>query len=202
MTTALWLLVLIICAYGLSYAIMHTLARFHRSYFALRIFLLPGIILHELAHAAACVVTGTKIVSINFWDSTGGNVVHHKPRFAFLIQPFISFAPFPVGLYSLYLLNSFLSIEHWQVSIALVYLMVSIAATLAPSKTDVIAAAEGLILLVAIGGTIAWFTPEWIESLAPNLEQFAIGFQSLIILLVIMQISIHALALLRERVGR
>jgi hypothetical protein len=128
---------------------MHSLAITSRKYLILRILLFPGVIIHELAHAAACLVTNTKIEQISFWDEAGGSVVHHKPKFSFVTQPFISLAPLPVGIGLLFFLSTLLSPFGW-LSLPIIFIMVSIAATLAPSKTDFIHAMEGLVFLFGL----------------------------------------------------
>lgn len=152
---------LIIGCYVLSYLIMHQTARVSSSsYFLFRLFLLPGVILHESAHALACVITGTPIVDISFWDERGGHVTHHKPKFPFLLQPFISLAPLPFGILSLIYLSQFIAKDAIFISAVSLLLMLSIAATLAPSKTDFTLAAWGIVFLAIIGGGVLFLFPD------------------------------------------
>lgn len=58
-----------------------------------RLFVAPGVVVHELAHALACIVTGAQIHEINFWKPTGGHVMHTQPRLQILGPVLISFAP-------------------------------------------------------------------------------------------------------------
>lgn len=58
-----------------------------------RLFVAPGVVAHELAHALACVVTGAPVLDINFWKASGGHVIHGPPRLHIIGPVFISFAP-------------------------------------------------------------------------------------------------------------
>jgi hypothetical protein len=58
-----------------------------------RIFLTPGIIVHELSHALACILTGASIQEISFFSEEGGHVTHTKSKIPLLGQPIISMAP-------------------------------------------------------------------------------------------------------------
>lgn len=52
----------------------------------------PGMIVHEAAHALACVVLGVKVTKIKFWGSACGSVTHHATtgwrNFVIAIAPF------------------------------------------------------------------------------------------------------------------
>src|SRR5687768_18527214 len=92
-------LVLLAIIYGLSYLTMYKLAHVsRRSYRLYRLILLPGVVVHELSHTLACLLTRTSIHQISFWDETGGKVIHEKPKWPIITQPFISVAPLPVGI--------------------------------------------------------------------------------------------------------
>ncbi|MCD4656429.1 MAG: M50 family metallopeptidase [Planctomycetes bacterium] len=64
---------------------------------AFRIFVAPGIIIHEYSHAIACILTRAKIREIKLFKRDGGHVAHEAPKwppkFKFLSNVFISFAP-------------------------------------------------------------------------------------------------------------
>ena len=64
---------------------------------AFRIFVAPGIIIHEYSHAIACILTRAKIKEIKLFKRDGGYVAHEAPKwppkFKFLSSVFISFAP-------------------------------------------------------------------------------------------------------------
>src|SRR6266542_5215128 len=117
------IVLLIAACYGLSFLIMQSLATISQKYLILRLLVFPGVVLHESSHALACFLTGTPIEQISFWTETGGHVVHQKPRLAFIAQPFISFAPFPVGIASLVILGEHVTRASWLGVIGLIFLM-------------------------------------------------------------------------------
>lgn len=57
------------------------------------IVLAPGVAVHEISHALACLVTGAKIKSIKLFGPRGGEVVHEKPRVPVVGKAVIAFAP-------------------------------------------------------------------------------------------------------------
>lgn len=58
-----------------------------------RLFVAPGVILHELAHALACILVGAHVLEINFWKPSGGHVVHTQPKLQIIGPVLISLAP-------------------------------------------------------------------------------------------------------------
>lgn len=70
-----------------------------------RWFIMPGIIIHELSHAVACVLTGIKISKIDFFASFGGYVEYQRAKKFSLKEVFVSLAPFFGGLAALALLS-------------------------------------------------------------------------------------------------
>ncbi|MGE0433139.1 MAG: M50 family metallopeptidase [Planctomycetota bacterium] len=62
---------------------------------AFRLFVAPGIIVHEYSHALACLLTGTKIHEIKLFKRDGGHVKHEKPNATLLGLPFL--APYQEG---------------------------------------------------------------------------------------------------------
>lgn len=187
------LLALILGAYALSYMIMHSLARASaKSYFVLRLMLLPGIMLHEIAHAVACFITGTPIHTISFWDEQGGHVLHSKPRFPIVTQPIISFAPFPAGIAALLALSNYTQDYTWWVTAIAIFLMVSVAATLAPSKADFVPALEGTLLFALLAGVLFYFVPSTLAAITPTLESFNIQLVTVNVILLIIWAGISA----------
>lgn len=139
----------------LSYQIMHLLAVLHTNrHLMYRIILFPGILIHELSHLLACWVTNTHVVELNFWSETGGHVIHHKPKNP-LFQPFISFAPFAIGISLIIILSHTLTGPWWMIGLKLLALLI-ISATLAPSKADLMSGLEGLLLGSLIVGVACW----------------------------------------------
>ena len=70
-----------------------------------RIFLAPGVIIHELSHALACRITGAKVEEINFFLWDGGYVKHSKSKIPVLGGVFISFAPILGGIGALFIFS-------------------------------------------------------------------------------------------------
>ncbi len=199
--TGLMFIGLISTCYILSYLIMHALGRLSRRYFTLRLILLPGVMVHELSHALACLVTGTPIASISFWTETGGSVVHHKPKYSIFTQPLISFAPFPLGIAALGGLSHYLSHDHLLISAILIFLMVSIAGTLAPSKTDFLSAFEGLAVLVIILTAAYFYFPNLFSGLTPFLSQFNQTILGIVIILLTIWLSLTVVHKTIQRVS-
>ncbi len=161
---------LIVLILYLSYQVMHALAQASaKSYLFFRLLLLPGVAIHELAHALACLATNTPIEHISIWTETGGQVVHHKPKYSLLTQPIISFAPFPVGIALLLWLSQLVRHTNWPIAIVGGILILSIAATLAPSKADLRPAlfATALVLIGVIA--LSWRNPSFLTHYAPTL---------------------------------
>ncbi len=169
---------LLLVSVWLSYQVMRGLSRLSsRSYFLFRIFLFPGVAIHELAHALACLATNTPIEHISFWTETGGQVIHHKPKYSLLTQPIISFAPFPVGIALMLWLSQIIRHGPWPLAVGAGLLLISVAATLAPSKADLKPAVFSMVLLILVCAVLLWRTPElvnqaatWLTSLNRTLE--------------------------------
>jgi len=77
----------------LSFILDHMWSRILPNRIVHRIFVTPGIIVHECSHALACVLTGAKIEEIKFFDPEGGHVTHGKSKVPVLGQVLISLAP-------------------------------------------------------------------------------------------------------------
>jgi len=58
------------------------------------IFAAPGIIVHELSHLAACLLTGAKVNRVVLISREGGSVTHGRPKWGILGQTIVSMAPF------------------------------------------------------------------------------------------------------------
>lgn len=140
-----------------------------------RIFVAPGVVVHELSHALGCLATGSQIIEINFWAPGGGHVKHMRPNdplrrlisdpiialapiwgtFLFLAATTYFFMPDLLPLSSFYkpiTPNNLLTIfdpTRWQTWLWL-YLVTSAVATMAPSKTDIKYALESLLFLTAL----------------------------------------------------
>ncbi len=143
-----------------------------------RVFVAPGIIVHELSHALFCILTGASIKKISLFEKKGGYVQHTQPRIPILGQFLISFAPFVIGLGSIYLLIRYAGMPNVDFSLvnlnwynyldtaihflrtininglyalAAVYLVFSIVVTMTPSWQDLANAISAIIILILIG---------------------------------------------------
>lgn len=136
-----------------------------------RYFVAPGIIVHELSHALACKLTGAKIAQISFFDKNGG-FVQHEPSVVPVLGPIlISTAPLIINIIIFYFLARALKLENslnlqsmifnfklilssvdfklWW-NILIVYLILSMAVTMTPSKQDLINMGWSLAIVVGI----------------------------------------------------
>lgn len=150
-----------LCNYFLSHSILGS---------KWRIFVVPGVIFHELCHALACKLTGAKIIKISFFDKEGGSVTHNKPIVPILGPILISTAPLILGILVFYFLASrihlesnldfpslyanYKSLNHlitfsWS-NITIFYLLISIAVTMTPSRKDLLNMLLPLIILVGV----------------------------------------------------
>jgi len=150
---------------------------FGRSY---RYFVAPGIIVHELSHALMCLLTGAKIHNISLFDKEGGSVEHVKSKIPVIGPILISMAPIFIGGAAIFVLaraggirgvtadfslvknfdvggmlqlikQSFGALDfHQAKNWILLYLVLSIAVTMAPSKRDFLNIVSAVIIFVAI----------------------------------------------------
>lgn len=66
----------------------------------------PGVAIHELSHAAACIPALAKVKKITLFTARGeGEVQHTEPRLRYFGPVLISFAPLAGGIAALLLLN-------------------------------------------------------------------------------------------------
>lgn len=88
-----WVLFIVLVANASDHLFARVLGRGYR------LFMIPGIVVHELSHAAACLLTGASIERITVFEPKGGSVTHGRPRLPLVGQPIISLAPvFGCGL--------------------------------------------------------------------------------------------------------
>lgn len=83
-----WVAILIVASYFIDRFLVQLISP--RLY---RIIITPGIIIHELSHALACVLMRAKINRIRFFAPSGGAVEHQPPRMPLIGKPIISLAP-------------------------------------------------------------------------------------------------------------
>lgn len=149
---------IVIMSFAINYLLSHTILGM-----GYRIFVAPGIILHELSHAFLCLLTGAQISKISFFDRDGGEVKHTAPKIPIIGQVLISLAPFFFGAAVIYFCSKKLGISGIDVgsidvskngfldffkqtlsnlqlndykTYIILYLVVSIAVTMTPSWQD------------------------------------------------------------------
>ena len=60
---------------------------------AVRFFLFPGAVIHELSHAFICLITGTTIKDLNIFKLENSSIQYDKPKVPFLFDFFIATSP-------------------------------------------------------------------------------------------------------------
>lgn len=167
----IFLLIIIIVSFMIDRLLANTFLG--KSY---RYFVAPGVILHELAHALFCIITGAKIVKISFFEKDGGKVEHEKSKIPLFGQALISFAPLFFGIVAVFFLARFLGLKpemidlknidysgflanakilfkslnfHSYLNWLLLYLVLSVAVTMTPSTEDF---KNAMIFIVVFSG--------------------------------------------------
>lgn len=102
--------------------------------------LFPGVIIHELSHVLACLITFTRIKTLKLFSKNGGFVIHNKPRFL-AVSFIISIAPFITGLSVLFITMRYLSSQGISslvniTGLFMLYFLSSIIITMLPSRQD------------------------------------------------------------------
>lgn len=142
-----------------------------------RLFVVPGVIVHELSHALFCVLTGAKITKISLFDKEGGSVEHEKAKVPVVGQILISLAPILVGLAVLAYISKKIGLEPSIIDldkvsmaqifgqlkalvghlnppnyqrIVLVYFLLSVIVTMSPSIQDLRNIAITVLMAVCI----------------------------------------------------
>ncbi|MCX6812854.1 MAG: hypothetical protein NTW79_04555 [Candidatus Berkelbacteria bacterium] len=142
-----------------------------------RIFLAPGVIIHELAHGFGCLITGAKVTEMSFFDKDGGHVKHRKSKIPILGSVIISLAPLVAGIVIIYFISRHLNIASADISttknlssslivassnllksvihlsvrnLLLLYLTISVAVTMIPSRQDILNSIISLVI-IAVG---------------------------------------------------
>jgi hypothetical protein len=159
-----------------------------------RLFVAPGIIIHEVAHAVACLLTGAKIQAMNMFDKDGGKVEHYKPKIPIIGQILISIAPIIVGVIVIYFLsrligfrpidlsgvsfshNNFLDLlkkviisfnTHGVRNGIILYLLFSVSVTMNPSVQDL----KNVLLSLTLIGVAIYLVYHY-SNLRPNINAF------------------------------
>lgn len=198
----IWMIILILLSFLVDYLLAIIFTRGSHK-FIVRL----GVIVHELSHAIACLLTNTRIHEIKLFEDTGGHVTHEKRNP--IIMAIIGVAPlFGCSLFLLLLvwLFNFTGVEFYSSEISLggatsfassfgallgvivdilwvniivnfgvvtlffiifLYLVGSVAATIAPSGTDLKHAFLGLVIFAGLGYLAIYLQP---FSYVPGIE--------------------------------
>lgn len=180
-TVPILIAILLLASYGLNYQLVRL-----APYVVFRLLLLPGVAVHEFAHAIGCLVTATPIRSMNVWTDRGGELTHVKPRWPLVTQPVISLAPLIVGLAALITLSHDIleSIAPWALRLVLIWLFGSIGATLTPSKQDLKVSLTGIMALGIVATGIFIIRPATINTLSNLLTNLTAPLEALDLLIV------------------
>lgn len=159
-------IVLLLLAYLVNYFLV-------QSFFGYkwRVFVAPGVIVHELSHAFGCLITGAKITKISLFSKDGGCVEHQKSPIPIFGPIIISMAPLIIGIIIFFFLAKIIHLENicninstfiniksiyknidftnWG-NILIIYLLLSVAVTMTPSWQDLVNIIIPIIILVGI----------------------------------------------------
>jgi hypothetical protein len=78
---------------ALSYALDHVWAAAMPARMIYLFMRLPGVVVHECAHIAGCLITGARIQKVILFSKDGGSVTHTRPLLPFIGDVIISTAP-------------------------------------------------------------------------------------------------------------
>lgn len=142
-----------------------------------RVFVAPGVIVHEFSHAFGCIITGAKISSIQVFKKDGGEVRHSAPAIPIIGQIIISLSPFVAGFLAIYFIAKVVGLKTIDIEPSLsvlanplilfwdmlksidfnsfrtwlaFYLILSIAVTMTPSAQDLRNVALSIVGIGAI----------------------------------------------------
>lgn len=184
-----------------------------------RIFLAPGVIVHELSHGFACFFTGAKVSEMSLFEKDGGHVKHTRPRVPIIGPVFISLAPLIFGIAIIYFASRYLntsnvdifkdgfspsslfsanltiiknlanfSVRNW----ILLYIVISIAVTMIPSRKDFLNSFFPLLFLILVFLIISKFTKLFLPT--TSLDILFLSSLNLLILMLILSIIIFAIS--------
>ncbi len=216
--------VILFASFSIDYLLSHSLLG--QRY---RIFVAPGVIVHELSHAVFCVLTGAKITKISLFDKTGGYVEHRPSKIPILGQFLISFSPFAFGLLIIYFLILRLGLSNANFSLlpfsptellvqtfaavrqigffnsqnlVFLYLITSICVTMTPSWQDLANALISVVVLSIIGIGSFLFLHYKLTLLATLLNPISVMLTTvlfLLILLLVLSIIIYMISFIFNR---
>lgn len=104
-TFAIIIITILFLSFAINMMLLYSVGSFYR------IFVIPGVIVHELSHAFACFVTGAKVTGIYLFKKDGGEVRHGKSGVPILGAIVISTAPFIVGALAIFILSKLIGFK-------------------------------------------------------------------------------------------
>lgn len=194
-----------------------------------RIFVVPGVILHELSHALFCLLTGAKIKRIALFDKEGGSVEHEQSKLPVLGPILISLAPFVAGSIAIFFFAKWLGLKEIDltnltfsyndvISFAksvfrqldltnyknwvIVYLALSVAVTMSPSKQDIKNIAITLFIVAVVIFALVQFTSLNLGLSFVPVDKIILLLNTVIVLLILsllLSIMIFALSKIFKR---
>lgn len=214
------LAVIIVAIFFLSFAINMLLLNSVGPFY--RLFVVPGVIVHELSHAFACFITGAKVTGISMFKKDGGEVRHGQSKLPVLGPIFISIAPFIIGALAIFLLSKLigfkavnlteyefnpqniamlvkssfgaLNLSEVKTWLAL-YLVLSVAVTMIPSVQDMKNILFSLIIIFGIIFVIYKYThfrPDLTFILRPEIFVVLTSVLFLLIIALVLSILVYA----------
>jgi len=151
-----------------------------------RVFVVPGVILHECAHALGCIFTGAKIQRIRFFKRDGGDIMHSPSPIPIIGQLIISLMPLIIGFVVILFIAKRILPASYEIRFGFnlqdfpnfafqviklitwhkimtwvyIYLILTVGSTMVPSIKDFI---NSLWAFLAIGGLVfvLYRTPAW-----------------------------------------
>lgn len=208
------LLVVVILSYVIDFFLSRSI--FGPKY---RIFLAPGVIVHELAHGFACFATGAKVSEMSLFEKDGGHVRHTKPRIPIIGPVIISLAPLIAGIVLIFFSSRYLSSSDYNVfkfgfsskavvaaNISIIknlahfslrnwilfYIVISVAVTMIPSRQDFLNAFFPLLVLILVFLIVSKYSHIFLVTSPVNL--LMLSALNLLILMLILSIVIFTLS--------
>jgi hypothetical protein len=208
---------ILILSFGINMMLSYSTGGFYR------VFVAPGIVLHELSHAFFCLLTGAKVISINMFKKEGGEVKHGHSKVPILGPILISLSPFVIGALAIFFLSKYIgfkslnirevsfnaqSIVHWLIdsiksinfrsarTAVAFYLVLSIAVTMTPSVEDMRNILLSLLVLLGVVFIVfkySTFRPNLGFLITPELISILITILALLILAFFLSIVVFAI---------
>ena len=99
------IIAILVLSFAINMLLLYSVGPFYR------IFVIPGVVVHELSHAFACFITGAKVTGISMFKKEGGEVRHGHPSVPILGPILISTAPFIIGAILIFLLSKLIGFK-------------------------------------------------------------------------------------------